>query len=134
MTTQRGEAEAMLRPATDPAGRKAAVLLDRYPLWLAGVTALLTRIGVEVLGTTETAEEVGFLVREHEPDLLVAETRIENGGTPVPPALSQALEIRPELKIVVLGASTDAADINEAFDAGAVAYVVKTTHPDDIAS
>src|SRR4051794_40124494 len=38
------------------------------------------------------------------------------------------------LRVIVLGASREPADIDAAFEAGALAYAVKTAHPDDVAS
>ena len=123
-----------MRPSTDPAGRKTGVLLDQHPLWLDGLELVVTRIGVDVVAATETAADLVPLVREHEPDVVIAETQTPAGGEPVLPALREARAIRPELKIVVLSTSSAAGDIADAFDAGADAYIVKTTHPDDIAS
>jgi len=124
----------MRRPSTDPAGQKTAVLLDQHPLWLDGLESVLSGIGVEVVAATETAEDLVGLVKENEPDVLIAETQIPEGGKSVLPALREALELQPELKIVVLSTSSAEADIADAFDVGADAYIVKTTHPDDIAS
>jgi DNA-binding NarL/FixJ family response regulator len=36
--------------------------------------------------------------------------------------------------VIVLGASREKADIDNAFDAGALAYAVKTAHPEDVAA
>jgi len=124
----------MRRITSTPVGQKTAVLLDHHPLVLHGLEAVLSRIGVDVVATTESAEDVIELVREHEPDVLIAEPQIPEGGTSVLRALEEALETQPKLKIVVLSTSSTEADIAAAFNAGADAYITKTTPPDDIAS
>src|SRR4051794_29367111 len=124
----------MRRISPDPVRQKTAVLLDHHPLLLQGLEAVLSRIGVDVVATTETAEDVIELVREHEPDVLIAEPQIPEGGISVLRALEEALETRPKLKVVVLSTSSTQADIAAAFSAGADAYITKTTPPDDIAS
>ena len=124
----------MRQPATDPICQKTAVLLDQHPLWLHGLESVLSSIGVEVVAMTETAEDVVELVKEHEPDVLIAETQIPEGGNSVLLGLREALEAQPELKIIVLSTSSAEVDIADAFDVGADAYIMKTTHPDDIAS
>jgi DNA-binding NarL/FixJ family response regulator len=123
-----------MRPSIAPNIPRTAVLLDPQPLWRYGVESVLRRIGVDVVAKTETADGLAALIRELEPDVLVAETQVPGRGPPVLPALRDALEERPELKIVVLSESGSQAQRAAAFEAGAVAYVVKTTHPDDIAS
>ena len=48
--------------------------------------------------------------------------------------LRQAREKRPGLRAIVLSSHEDAEHIDAALAAGAAAYVVKTAHPDDLAS
>ncbi len=71
---------------------------------------------------------------ELRPDLLIAETSTSEPGQPN--GLSWLVGIRQrfeDVKIIVLSASDDQVDVAGAFDAGAVAYVVKKAHPDDLA-
>jgi DNA-binding NarL/FixJ family response regulator len=46
----------------------------------------------------------------------------------------EALRRNPALKAIVLSSHREPAYVDAALDAGAVAYVIKTAHPDDIAS
>ena len=48
--------------------------------------------------------------------------------------LREARQRLPELRAVVLSMSTDSNEIDAAFQAGASAYVLKSAHPDDLAS
>jgi DNA-binding NarL/FixJ family response regulator len=105
------------------------VLHDRHLLWLDAIRSVLERVDVEVVGATSDPEAVLELVRELQPDLLVAE------GSPAAPAvLGAARAAVPELKSIVVSDVEDPAAIDAAFMAGARAYVLKHAHPDDLAT
>jgi DNA-binding NarL/FixJ family response regulator len=111
-----------------------AVLLDPHPIWLDAVELVLNRVGVEVVGKTTWGREAIRLVEEREPDLLTVEIDClpgEPGGLEV---LRQARSSASRLRTVVLSGHSDTAHIDGALAAGASAYVVKTAHPDDVAS
>ena len=57
-----------------------------------------------------------------------------NGGMDGLACLRRALERLPSLKAIVLSVHEDRTYIDAALRAGAVAYVVKTAHPDDVAA
>ena len=112
---------------------RTAVIFDAHPLWLEAVEGVLERLGVRVHGKTTSGSEALDLVRTHQPDVLLLEP--DDGMT-----TSEGLDLmrsasgaRPELKIVVLGESKEPSAIDDAFEAGAVAYVFKSAHPDDLA-
>jgi DNA-binding NarL/FixJ family response regulator len=106
---------------------RTAVLLDPYPLWLDAVEHVLSRNGVVVVGRTTDPHHALALVDELAPDVLVAEPGPDGLG-----AVREACERAPGLKAIVLSATSDPAQIQAAFGAGAVAYVLKTAQPDDV--
>ena len=106
---------------------RTAVLLDPYPLWLDAVESVLSRNGVTVVGRTTDPQQALVLVEELRPAVLVAEP-----GTEGLSAIREACERCTGLKAIVLSATTEPAHIQAAFAAGAVAYVLKTAHPDDV--
>ena len=111
-----------------------AVLVDPHPLWLQAVEEVLSRVPVEVVGRATSFGEADRLMDELRPDLLIAETSTSEPGQPN--GLPWLVGIRQrfeDVKIIVLSASDDQVDVAGAFDAGAVAYVVKKAHPDDLA-
>jgi DNA-binding NarL/FixJ family response regulator len=114
--------------------RRTAVLLDPYPLWLDAIERVLATAGVEVVGKATSPEEAIALVDEHRPDLLVAEPTTRERDTTAFAVLREAQASVPSLKLIVLARSQEPHDVEEAFEAGAVAYVVKTSHPADIAA
>lgn len=123
----------MTTPAvTTTSESRTAVLLDGHPLWLEAVDAFLGRVDVRVVAKTTSPETALTLVEEHAPDVLITEIRF--GSADGAEAIRKALARRPALKCIVLSESEEARDVDAAFAAGAAAYVVKTAHPDDLAS
>lgn len=112
---------------------RSAVLLDQHPLWLHAIEPVLSRGGIQVVGMTTDPREALDLVEQHQAELLVAEPRTADPELSGASLIRQARERAPSLRVVVLAGSGDPEDVAEAFEAGAVAYVVKTAHPDDIA-
>jgi DNA-binding NarL/FixJ family response regulator len=114
--------------------QRTAVLLDPHPLWLDALESILGSIDVAVVGRTTSADDALRLVEEHEPDILICETTTANGGMSGAALIRSCRERVDSLRVIVLGASREPADIDAAFEAGALAYAVKTAHPDDVAS
>ena len=112
--------------------KRTAVLLDPHPLWLDALESILGSIDVAVVGRTTSADDALRLVEEHEPDILICETA--NDGMGGGALIRSCRERVDSLRVIVLGASREPADIDAAFEAGALAYAVKTAHPDDVAS
>jgi DNA-binding NarL/FixJ family response regulator len=111
-----------------------AVLLDPHPIWLDAIEVVLDRVGVEVVGKTSAGGEAIRLVERLNPELLTLEIDPlpgEPGGLDV---LRQTRSTRAALRAIVLSAHGDTGHIDRALAAGASAYVVKTAHPDDVAS
>jgi DNA-binding NarL/FixJ family response regulator len=115
-------------------GQRTAVLLDQFPLWLEAVEPVITRIGIGVIGKATMPDPALVMIEEGRPDILVVEPRTPSGTTSGPALIREARERVPSLKVIALGTSSAPEDVDEAFEAGALAYVVKTAHPDDIAS
>jgi DNA-binding NarL/FixJ family response regulator len=103
-------------------------------MWIDAVATVLESIAVSVVGRTNEAQEALTLVDQRHPDLLLAESRDVEGDLSGIELIEQARERVPTLRVIVLGASQEPADIDRAFAAGAVAYVFKTAHPDDVAA
>jgi DNA-binding NarL/FixJ family response regulator len=113
---------------------RTAVLLDPHPLWLDALESILGSIEVEVVGRTTSPEDALELVEEQEPDVLICETETLNGGMSGSDLIRACRERLSTLRVIVLGASRNHVDIDAAFDAGALAYAVKTAHPEDVAA
>jgi DNA-binding NarL/FixJ family response regulator len=111
-----------------------AVLFDTHPLWLDAVETVLTRLEIGVAAKTTRAEHAAEAVRDEYPELLVADLQTMPPGLDGPTFLSRCHSLRPGLRTVVLSGADDRERIEEALAAGASAYVLKSAHPDDLAS
>ena len=107
-------------------------LVDDHSLCRRGLTELLThRYGLEVVGTTDHSDELLTLLREHQPDLLVMDMRME----PLDGMGMLAL-IRKEgldTPVLILTMSDSEADLASALRAGVRGYLLKDMAPDDVA-
>jgi DNA-binding NarL/FixJ family response regulator len=117
-----------------PAEKKTAILLDQYPLWLDALERLLEQIGITVITKVTDPSKALEVVAEHHPHLFVLDTDL-NGSVPDGlTCLGEACAQLPSLKAVVVAASEDRQRVDAALAAGAVAYVLKRAHPDDVAA
>src|SRR5687767_11813972 len=113
---------------------QTAVILDKHPLWLEAVEGVLHRIGIRVAGKATSPGQALTLVEEARPDLLIADLPQSDGAVDGATFLAKARQLVPHLRTIVLSAHTEPQHIDAALEAGAAAYVAKTTHPDDLAS
>jgi DNA-binding NarL/FixJ family response regulator len=114
--------------------QRTAVIVDPQPLWLEAVQHVLARIGVEVVAKATSPAEGLALVERTKPDILVTEVDSDAGDPTGTNYLRSAVSAGQNLRMVVLSRHTTPEYIDAALEAGAVAYVIKTAHPDDLAS
>jgi DNA-binding NarL/FixJ family response regulator len=111
---------------------RTAVLLDQHPLWLDAVEQVLGRAGVEVVGKATSRTAAARLIEEHRPELLIAEIASDDDGDGKV-WLRETTARFHDLKVIILSMADSSEDVAAAFAAGAVAYVIKKAHPDDLA-
>jgi len=108
------------------------VVVDDHDLFRRGLRELLEEQGIRVVGEASDGVEGVRLASHALPDVLVMDLNMPRlSGVEATRRLATAA---PTVRVLVLTISADEADIAAAFAAGAAAYIVKTTHPDDIAS
>ena len=107
------------------------VIADDHRLVLDGIRRALEADGeFEIVGETQNGTQVLPLVSREKPDLVLLDVRM-----PHMDGLACLDEIRrrhPEIKVVMLSASTSEDLIEAALRRGASAYVVKSVDPDDL--
>jgi DNA-binding NarL/FixJ family response regulator len=103
-------------------------------LWLEAVERVLERIDVRVAGKATSPKPALELIEKHRPDVFVTGIDMGEGQMDGITCISEARERVSGLRAVVLSSHTSTDYIDRALDAGAVAYVVKSAHPDDLAS
>jgi DNA-binding NarL/FixJ family response regulator len=113
---------------------QTAVLYDQHPLWLEAVEAVL--VGLEIEISVKTTSATGALdgVREHRPTLIVADIEAVSGHLDGAGFLARCHALNPGIRSIVLSADARHESIEAALLAGASAYVLKSAHPDDLAS
>jgi DNA-binding NarL/FixJ family response regulator len=114
--------------------RRTAVLVDQHPLWLDTVAQVVGRMGVEVVAKATSSASALALVEELRPDLLITGIKMDESEMDGISLVRHARERVGSLRPIVLSMYDDAQHIDAAFGAGAVAYVLKTAHPDDLTS
>jgi DNA-binding NarL/FixJ family response regulator len=113
---------------------RTAIVLDRHPLWAEAVECVMRRVGVDVVGKATSGAEALALVQRLRPDLLITDIGAADGDSAGLTCLREARQHVPEIRGVVLSLNEDAQQIDAALQAGAAAYVLKSAHPDDLAS
>ena len=113
--------------------RRAAVVLDASALWLEGVEAVVRRLGFDVVAKATSCSHALAAVEEYQPLLLVTDLTVADPDDGLR-CMAHALAERPNLRVVVLSLGADPELIYSALAQGAAAYVMKTAHPDDLAS
>jgi DNA-binding NarL/FixJ family response regulator len=97
---------------------------------------VLERTGTRVVGKTTSPARALELIDKHQPDLFVSGIDLRNGDEPGEPdgitCIKDACSRAPGLRAIVLSAQAE--DVDKALQAGAVACVLTTSHPDDLAS
>ena len=109
-------------------------MVDQHPLWVAGVQRVVEELGLQVAGTATSGREGLALVTEHRPDVLITGIKMARGDLDGIEVVARGMQNVPTMKAIVLSVYDDTAHIDAALQAGAVAYVIKTAHPDDLRS
>jgi DNA-binding NarL/FixJ family response regulator len=97
------------------------VLADDHPIWRSGVRADLGD-DFEVVAEAGDADEAIAAIRREQPDLVVCDLHMPNGG-----GIKVAKECGELTRIVMLTVSEQERDLLDAVAAGAQGYLVKST-------
>jgi DNA-binding NarL/FixJ family response regulator len=106
--------------------------VDQHPLWTAAVERIVQGLGMEVVGRTSSSNEALELVQQHKCDVLVTAVTMPAGELTGIELTAKAVARVPSLKVIVLTSDDDVSQIDAAFAAGAVAYVVKTADAEEL--
>ncbi len=113
--------------------RLRVLLADDHRLILDGVRQALEDSGeFEVVGEAMTGSQVMALVSKTNPDVVMLDVRMPGMDGLV--CLDQIKKRNPEIKVIVLSASSDQKLIENVLKRGASAYIVKSVNPIDLPS
>ncbi len=102
------------------------VLADDHPIWRSGVRADLGENFIVVAEAGDANEAIAAITK-HQPDLVVCDLNMPNGG-----GIRVAKECGTMTNIVMLTVSEAERDLLDAVAAGANGYLVKSTPPDEL--
>lgn len=118
----------MTRPtAVEPVG---VFLVDDHPVVRDGLRALLSREGMIVVGEATDAESALEQISMQGVDVVVTDVRLP--GMSGLELCHEVVSRGPEPAVVVLSGYVDRDSVTDAFEAGAMAYVVKDVAPDEL--
>jgi DNA-binding NarL/FixJ family response regulator len=107
------------------------VLIDDHEILRAGVRDLLASLpGYEVVGETSSACAGLEIIESERPDIVLMDVGLP--GMDGILATREILRRAPESRVVVLSAHRQPRDVMDAFNAGAVAYVLKEDPPETL--
>ena len=119
--------------ATTKKLRSRVLLADDHRLILDSVRSALEDSGeFEVVGEAMTGSQVLALVKRTHPDVVMLDIRMPGMDGLV--CLDQIKKRHPEIKVIVLSASSDQKLIENVLKRGASAYIVKSVNPVDLPS
>ena len=107
------------------------VIADDHRLILDGIKrALEDANDFEVVGEASSGSQVMPLVRSASPDLVLLDLRMP--GLDGLSALERIKREYPDVKVVILSASSDQSVVQSALSRGASAYIIKSVDPPDL--
>jgi DNA-binding NarL/FixJ family response regulator len=109
------------------------LIADDHRLIVEGIKRSVEASGeIQVVAETQNGALVLPLIRRSNPDLVLLDLRMP--GMDGLTVLEQIKREHPDVKVVVLSASSDQKVIQTALSKGASAYVIKSVNPADLAS
>jgi DNA-binding NarL/FixJ family response regulator len=106
------------------------VLIDDHALFRAGVRGELGA-KVDIVGEAETVAEAVPLIKELDPDVVLLDVHLPDGGGEA--VIAGVSQERPGVRFLALSVSDAAEDVIAVIRAGARGYVTKTISGDELA-
>ncbi len=114
------------------ADKLTVMVVDDHPMWRDGVARDLTEAGFEVVATAGTGDEAVRRAAASRPRVVVLDLQIPApSGVEVTATLVKA---DPSVRVLILSASGEQADVLEAVKAGATGYLVKSASRKELVS
>ena len=112
--------------------RHTAVVVDRFPVWLEAVQAVVCVAGFELVEVTRKPDDALRLVSAMQPELHVVGTEAFAYEAEALAHIRRARERAPRVHVLVISANGEVGSIRAALEAGAFAYVLKSADADDL--
>ena len=113
--------------------RISILCVDDHPLFQAGIRYLIeSRSDMILVGLATTGAEGIALAREHQPDVILMDLRLPDmSGIS---AIATIREQRPGARVLMLTTFEGDVEVQRALAAGARAYVLKSSSPEELVS
>jgi DNA-binding NarL/FixJ family response regulator len=106
------------------------MVVDDHPMWRDAVARDLTESGFDVVATAGDGEQAVRRARAADPDVLVLDLNL-----PAKPGVQVCKDLvghNPALRVLVLSASGEHADVLEAVKSGATGYLLKSASTEEL--
>ena len=111
----------------------SVVIVDDHPVWRDGVRADLERRGIaNVVGEASDGGEAIDVVLEKMPDVVLMDLQMPTVSGAE--ATRRIVEEAPHVKVLILSASAEEADVLEAVKAGASGYLLKSSTSEELST
>jgi DNA-binding NarL/FixJ family response regulator len=110
-----------------------AVVLAPYPIWLDALGRVVSRTGVQSVGLASEPQHALQLVDELEARLFI----VDGSGEPFDAVLARVRAVkerRSDIRVILLADRDELDLIEQAFDAGVFAYLLRNADPGDLAA
>ncbi|MEU6417186.1 response regulator transcription factor [Streptomyces spiralis] len=106
------------------------MVVDDHPMWRDAVARDLTESGFDVVATAGDGEQAVRRARAAAPDVLVLDLNLP--AKPGVQVCKELLAANPALRVLVLSASGEHADVLEAVKSGATGYLLKSASTEEL--
>lgn len=111
-------------------GAIRVMVVDDHPMWRDAVARDLAAAGCEVVATAGDGPQAVRRARAVDPDVLVLDLNLP--GMPGVQVCKELVAFNPALRVLVLSASGEHADVLEAVKSGATGYLLKSAGAEEL--
>ncbi|MEV7015359.1 response regulator transcription factor [Streptomyces sp. NPDC093991] len=106
------------------------MVVDDHPMWRDAVARDLSESGFEVVATAGDGDQAVRRARAAVPDVLVLDLNLP--GKPGVQVCKEVVAAHPSVRVLVLSASGEHADVLEAVKSGATGYLLKSASTEEL--
>lgn len=111
-------------------GPVRVMVVDDHPMWRDAVARDLSESGFEVVATAGDGDQAVRRAKAAAPDVLVLDLNLP--GKPGVRVCKEVVAANPALRVLVLSASGEHADVLEAVKSGATGYLLKSASTEEL--
>ncbi|MFN2496711.1 MAG: response regulator [Pseudonocardiaceae bacterium] len=109
------------------------MIVDDHPIWREGVARDLAERGFQVVATASDGPAALRIAPAAQPDVVLMDLYFASGGPSGAQITQRIRESWPDIRVLVLSASGEHADVLAAVKAGASGYLIKSASAEELA-